>query len=158
METYVTNKKIRVGNTEFRVIDCYVTRHLNDKPTLVVSVSEDEALETDIKLLKDNKYPIEYYEQIITTITPDPVPEIEIMDEVEGYEHEVVPEDETEKVIVGEWEKKITYEGFGVNYICSYRDGVYTAEIARISDTDRAIEQNRADIAFVAVMTGVELV
>lgn len=41
-----------------------------------------------------------------------------------------------------EWIKKMTYEGYvSGEYVSSYKDGVYSAEITRVSETERKVAE-----------------
>jgi hypothetical protein len=127
-------KKIKFGNTEIIVKNCYPFKYSTGKIVLRVTANEADADEATLKMLKNNTAPIEYYE------TVDSV-------------------DEEGNTIEGdEFVLKNTYEGYETGeYVSSYKDGVYEVEVTRLGETEKAIKQNAADIEYLALMAGVEL-
>jgi hypothetical protein len=127
-------KKIKFGNTEIKVTNVYPFKYSSGKVVLRVSASEVDTDEATLKLLKDNQLAIEYYETVDTV-------------------------DDEGNVIEGtDFVLKATYEGYETGeYVESYKDGVYEAEVTRLGETEKAIKQNTADIAFLATMTGVDI-
>lgn len=127
-------KKIKFGTTEIKVTNVYPFKYSSGKVVLRVSASEQDTDEATLKLLKTNTAPIEYYETVDT------------VDE-EGNITE-----STEFVL------KNTYEGYeSGEYVSSYANGVYEAEVTRLGETEKAVKQNTADIEYIAVMSGVDL-
>ena len=56
------------------------------------------------------------------------------------------------------WELKATYDNYDSGeYVSSYRDGVYSCEVTRVGETEKAVRRNTADIAYLGIMSGVEL-
>lgn len=127
-------KKIKFGNTEIKVTNVYPFKYSGGKVVLRVSASEADTDEATLKLLKTNTAPIEYYETV---------------DKV----------DEEGNVTEGtEFVLKATYEGYeSGEYVSSYANGVYEAEVTRLGETEKAVKQNTADIEYIAVMSGVDL-
>lgn len=127
-------KKIKFGNTEIKVTNVYPFKYSSGKVVLRVSASEADTDEATLKLLKTNTSPIEYYETVDTVNEDGTV--------TEG----------TEFVL------KATYEGYeSGEYVSSYANGVYEAEVTRLGETEKAVKQNTADIEYIAVMSGVDL-
>lgn len=127
-------KKIKFGTIEIKVTNVYPFKYSSGKVVLRVSASEADTDEATLKILKTNTAPIEYYE------TEDTV-------------------DEEGNVIEGtEFVLKNTYEGYeSGEYVSSYSNGVYEAEVTRLGETEKAVKQNTADIEYLAVMSGVDL-
>lgn len=127
-------EKIKFGNTEIKVINVYPFKYSSGKVVLRVSASEADTDEATLKLLKTNTAPIEYYETV---------------DKV----------DEEGNVTEGtEFVLKNTYDGYeSGEYVSSYANGVYEAEVTRLGETEKAVKQNTADIEYIAVMSGVDL-
>ena len=127
-------KKIKFGNTEIMATNCYPFKYSNGKVVLRVSASEADTNEATLKLLKTNTSPIEYYETV-----------------------DIVNEDGT--VTEGtEFTLKNTYEGYeSGEYVSSYKDGIYEAEVTRLNETEKAVKQNSANIEYLAIMNGIEL-
>lgn len=127
-------KKIKFGATEIKVTDAYPFKYSSGKVVLRVLAREEDADEATLKLLKDNVSPIKYYETVDTT-------------------------DEEGNLIEGtEFVLKNTYEGYESDeYVSSYANGVYEAEITRLGETEKTVKQNTADIEYLAVMSGVDL-
>lgn len=128
------NKKIVFGSNELVVNEVYAYKYSNGKVVLRVMADENKVTEADMKLLKDNKFAIDYYEQ------------------------EVLTDPETNTSTTGDWVKKITYENYiSGEYVSSYQNGQYTAEVTRLGELEMAVQQNAADIQFLAIMASVEL-
>lgn len=127
-------RKIKFGNTEIMVTNCYPFKYSNGKVVLRVSASEADTNEATLKLLKTNTAPIEYYETV-----------------------DIVNEDGT--VTEGtEFVLKNTYEGYeSGEYVSSYKDGIYEAEVTRLDETEKAVKQNSANIEYLAIMNDIEL-
>lgn len=127
-------KKIKFGNTEIIVKNVYPFKYSSGKVVLRVSASEADTDEATLKLLKTNTAPIKYYETVDTV-------------------------DEDGNVTEGtEFVLKNTYEGYeSGEYVSSYANGVYEAEVTRLGETEKAVKQNTADIEYIAVMSGVDL-
>lgn len=127
-------KEIVFGTTEIKVKNCYPFKYSNGKVVLRVSASEADTDEATLKLLKTNTAPIEYYETV-----------------------DIVNEDGT--VTEGtEFALKNTYEGYeSGEYVSSYKDGIYEAEITRLGETEKAVKQNSANIEYLAIMNDIEL-
>ena len=127
-------KKIKFGNTEIIVKNVYPFKYSSGKVVLRVSASEADTDEATLKLLKTNTAPIEYYETVDTV-------------------------DEEGNITEGtEFVLKNTYEGYeSGEYVSSYANGVYEAEVTRLGETEKAVKQNTADIEYIAVMSGVDL-
>lgn len=127
-------RKIKFGNTEIMVTNCYPFKYSNGKVVLRVSASEADTNEATLKLLKTNTAPIKYYETV-----------------------DNVNEDGT--VTEGtEFALKNTYEGYeSGEYVSSYKDGIYEAEVTRLDETEKAVKQNSANIEYLAIMNGIEL-
>lgn len=127
-------KKIKFGNTEIIVKNVYPFKYSSGKVVFRVSASEADTDEATLKLLKTNTAPIKYYETVDTV-------------------------DEDGNVTEGtEFVLKNTYEGYeSGEYVSSYANGVYEAEVTRLGETEKAVKQNTADIEYIAVMSGVDL-
>lgn len=127
-------KKIKFGNTEIKVQNVYPFKYSNGKVVLRVSASEQDTDEATLKLLKTNTAPIEYYETLDT-------------------------QDEEGNIIEGtEFVLKNTYEGYeSGEYVSSYSNGMYEAEVTRLGETEKAVKQNTADIEYIAIMGGYDL-
>lgn len=127
-------KKIKFGATEITVTNVYPFKYSNGKVVLRVSAREEDADEATLKLLKNNVSPIKYYETEDTTDDDGNI--------VEG----------TEFIL------KNTYDGYeSGEYVSSYANGVYEAEITRLGEIEKSVKQNAADIEYLAVMSGVNL-
>ena len=127
-------KKIKFGNTEIIVKNVYPFKYSSGKVVLRVSESDTDTDEATLKLLKTNTAPIEYYETV---------------DKV----------DEEGNVTEGtEFVLKNTYDGYeSGEYVSSYANGVYEAEVTHLGEIEKAVKQNTADIEYIAVMSGVDL-
>jgi hypothetical protein len=127
-------KKIKFGGTEIKVTNCYPFKYSSGKVVLRVSASETDTDEATLKLLKTNTLPIEYYE------TADTV-------------------DEDGNTIEGtDFVLKATYDGYETGeYVESYKDGAYEAEVTRLGETEKTIKQNSADIAYIAMMSDIDI-
>ena len=127
--------KIVFGNKEIITQSVYPYAYSNSKVVLRVSAREGDVSENDLKQLKDNTLPIEYYERKT------------VMDAETGALTET-----------DEWELKATYDNYDSGeYVSSYKDGVYSCEITRVGETEKAVRRNTADIAYLGIMAGVEL-
>lgn len=127
-------KKIKFGNTEIKVTDVYPFKYSSGKVVLRVSAREEDTDEATLKLLKTNTAPIKYYETVDM-------------------------QDEDGNIIEGtEFVLKNTYDGYeSGEYVSSYANGVYEAEVTRLGETEKAVKQNTADIEYLAVMSGLDL-
>lgn len=127
--------KIIFGDKEIITQSVYPYAYSNSKVVLRVSAREEDASEDDLKQLKENTLPIEYYERKT------------IKDEATGALMEM-----------DEWELKKTYDNYDSGeYMSGYKDGVYSCEITRVGETEKAIRRNTADIAYLGIMAGVAL-
>jgi hypothetical protein len=126
-------KKIKFGETEIKVTNCYPFKYSSGKVVLRVSAREKDTDEATLKLLKDNKQAIEYYETVDTT-------------------------DEAGEVTEGtEFVLKATYDGYeSGEYVSSYANGVYDVEVTRLGELEKEIKQNTADIAFLLMADDIE--
>jgi hypothetical protein len=126
-------KKIKFGNTEIKVTNCYPFKYSSGKVVLRVSASETDTDEATLKLLKTNTLPIEYYETADTL-------------------------DEEGNLADGDFVLRATYEGYETGeYVESYKDGVYEAEVTRLGETEKAIKQNASDIEYLALMSDIDI-
>ena len=127
--------KIVFGDREIITQSVYPYAYTNGKVVLRVSAREEDASEADLKQLKDNTLPIGYYER-----------------------KQVTDEETGTPVETDMWELKATYDNYDSGeYVSSYRDGVYSCEVTRVGETEKAVRRNTADIAYLGIMSGVEL-
>lgn len=127
--------KIVFGGNEILVSSVYAYAYSNSKVVLRVFMPEEYGDESRLHLLKDNTAPIEYYERKL------------IQGEKTG-----------EVVEIDEWELKATYDNYDSGeYVSGYKDGVYSCEVTRVGETEKAIRRNTADIAYLGIMSGVAL-
>ena len=155
-------KKIKFGETEINVTNCYPFKYSNGKIVLRVSASEEEVDESTLKLLKTNTEDILYFE----------APDVEVLKGDSDGNTETCTE-------VGEYVLKATYENYtSGDYTSSYSNGIYEAEITRIGETEakvkileedmtelveqlaltnEALELANANLEFVALMADVEI-
>ena len=127
-------KKIKFGTTEIKVTNVYPFKYSSGKVVLRVSASEADTDEATMKLLKTNTSSIEYYETVDTV-------------------------DEDGNVTEGtEFVLKATYEGYeSGEYVSSYSNGVYEAEVTRLGEIEKSVKQNTADIEYIAIIGGYDL-
>lgn len=138
-----TDRKIKFGDTEIPVIEARpMYKDARQKVVFEVKAYETDTTEAELKKLKTNTCPVEYYEQYVTV------------------------DDETGETIDSSgWELKGTYDGYDSGeYASSYSNGIYTCWVTRKGETERAVDRlgeemrrHEADVAYISVMTGVAL-
>jgi len=77
---------------------------------------------------------------------------------IEQFERSITNDSETGDVVVGEWEKVNVFEGYNSgDIVIGYQNGQYSADLTRLSKYERMIEQNTADIQYIAAMSDIPL-
>lgn len=135
MSKYV-NKKIVFGLNEIIVESAAAIKNeRTGKAEFTVVAKEENASEEDLKQLKYNTGPIEYFEQ------------------------EVLTDDDTGMTLeIGEWEKKNTYLDYDSgDYASSYKDGKYTCWVTRMDEVARKLRKALADIDLISQAVNVDL-
>ena len=137
------NVKIVFGGVEIHAMYARpIYKEARQKVVFEVIAREEDVTEADLKKLKTNTAPIEYYVQ------------------------SVIIDDETGEILeLGEWELKATYDGYDSGeYASSYENGIYKCWVTRKGETERKvgrlqekINKLEADNAYIAIMANVAL-
>lgn len=129
----VTEKKIRFGETEFKVQNVYPYRYQSGKGKEVLHIDTNEEYVDDasLKLLKTNTGDIEHYER------------------------DIITEDDGTVISEGEWRLVRTYENYiNGEYMSTYENGNYTCEVGKLTTYDVKLEQVQADTDFALSLLG----
>ena len=125
------------GNKEIEVQGCYpfLESQQTGKIVLVVSANEADAQESDLHALVNNTSGL-----------------------VEYYTREIIIDEHTGEETAGEWELKEVYSGYNSGEIrTAYKNGIYEARVTRLGEYEKQVNQNTADIAYIAAMADIPM-